>query len=436
MIPAPFRRLNCQVVYYSIGEERLMSGIEKIFERIERSREEVIQLQAELTSRVALGPDNGGTGEHEKAGYIKGLLEAAGSEVLEELRAPDNRAKDGYRPNLIARWGGRGTGPTVWVLSHSDIVPPGDLSLWKSDPYVLKVDGDRIIGRGVEDNHHGFVSSYIAVKAIVETGLNSGRPMGLAIVADEETGSEYGLDYLLKHHRGFFCDHDLIIVPDGGNEEGTMIEVAEKAMLWVKFTVIGRQCHASTPHKGKNSLFGAAKLIQALAQLKERFDLSDDLFSPPESTFEPTKMEANVPNVNTIPGRDVFYMDCRILPRYRVDEVIMASEEIAASIGVELGLEVSVEAVYRQDAAEPTSADAPVVKALARGIMRVTGKEAIPRGIGGGTVAAFFRKAGLPAAVWCTMSDTAHQPNEYCLISNILTDAMILACLFLEDYGE
>ena len=93
----------------------------------------------------------------------------------------------------------------------------------------------------------------------------------------------------------FFKDHDLIIVPDGGNEEGTMIEVAEKSMLWVKFTVIGRQCHASTPQKGKNSLFGAAKLILALSQLKERFDLADNLFRPPESTFESTKMEANVP---------------------------------------------------------------------------------------------------------------------------------------------
>jgi succinyl-diaminopimelate desuccinylase len=410
-----------------------MSKFEEIFRRIERSREDVIELQAELTSRVALGPDNGGTGEHEKTKYIKGLLDVAGPDVLEELRAPDKRAKDGYRPNLIATWRDSRTGPALWVLSHSDIVPPGDLSLWQSDPYTLKVEGDRIIGRGVEDNHHGFVSSYIAVKAIVDSGLKSVRPMGLAIVADEETGSEYGLSYLLNEHQGLFEDHDLIVVPDGGNEEGTMIEVAEKSMLWVKFSVMGRQCHASTPHKGKNSLFGAAKLILALDQLRERFNLTDDLFRPPESTFESTKMEANVPNINTIPGKDVFYMDCRVLPRYRVDDVMKASEDIAAGVGSDLGLQVSVEAVYRQDAAEPTAADAPVVEALAKGIRRVTGKEARPMGIGGGTVAAFFRKAGLPAAVWCTMSDTAHQPNEYCLISNIITDAKILACLFMDD---
>jgi len=56
------------------------------------------------------------------------------------------------------------------VLSHSDIVPPGDPSLWKSEPYELMVDGDRIVGRGVEDNQHGFVSSYLALKAILDSG--------------------------------------------------------------------------------------------------------------------------------------------------------------------------------------------------------------------------------------------------------------------------
>lgn len=408
-----------------------MAELEKVFERIDSYRAEVIELQAALTSRVALGPDNEGSGEHEKARFVKGLLETMNPDVLEEINAPDDRAEDGYRPNLIARWDNGKADQTVWVLSHSDIVPPGDLSLWESDPYQIKVDGDRIIGRGVEDNQHGFISSYLGMKAILEMGQKFGRHVGLAIVADEETGSQYGLSYLLKSHKELFKKQDLIIVPDGGNEEGTMIEVAEKSMLWIKFIVTGKQCHGSTPNKGKNSLFGAAKLIVALERLKGQFDLNDELFTPPVSTFEPTKIEANVPNINTIPGKNVFYMDCRILPRYKVDEILMASKGIIDEVGAELGLQIDMDPVYQQEATEPTSSEAPVVKALARAIKTVTGKEAKPMGIGGGTVAAFFRRVGLPAAVWSTTSDTAHQPNEYCLIPNILTDAKIFACLYL-----
>ena len=408
-----------------------MSELEKIFERIDSYRDDVIKLQADLTSRIALGPDNEGSGEHEKIAFVKDLLKEFDPDFLVEIKAPDERARDGYRPSLVAGWGEMHDQSSVWVLSHADIVPPGDLSLWESDPYQIKVEGDRIFGRGVEDNQHGFVSSYLALKAVLGSDHETLRPVCLAIVADEETGSKYGLQYLLQHHKDLFKKDDLIVVPDAGNEEGTMIEVAEKSMLWIRFIVKGKQCHASTPKKGKNSLFGAASLIVALDQLKARFNLSDDLFRPSVSTFEPTKMEANVPNVNTIPGRNIFYLDCRVLPLYKVDEILAACKEIGAEIGKELGLQIEVKAAHREDAAESTSPDAPVVKALIQAIRKVTGKKAKPMGIGGGTVAAFFRKAGLPAAVWSTISDTAHQPNEYCLISNILTDAKILACLYL-----
>ncbi len=410
-----------------------MSRTEEVFQIIDGYRDEVIDLQRSLTARIALGPENGGSGEHEKTALIRGLLESIHPSSLEEVRAHDERAQDGYRPNLIADWEGAEGAPRVWVLSHSDIVPPGDLSLWESDPYQIDVQGDRIVGRGVEDNQQGFISSYLGLKAVLGSGAGLGRGAGLVVVADEETGSKYGLCYLLQNYRNCFSKDDLIVVPDGGNEDGTMIEVAEKSLLWLRFTVTGRQCHASTPEKGKNSLFGAARLIVSLAELRERFGLSDGLFDPPESTFEPTKMEANVPNVNTIPGKDVFFVDCRILPQYPVDEVLSAAREIASEIETELGLDISIASVYRQEATQPTSVKAPVVKALERTIKRVTGREATPMGIGGGTVAAFFRRAGLPAAVWSTGLGSAHQPNEYCLISNILKDAKIFACLFLGE---
>ena len=411
-----------------------MSELEKIFQNIDGYRDEVIRMQTELTSKVALSPKSEGTGEHEKAAYLREKLEAFGPDLFQEIKAPDPLARDGYRPSLVAKWKGVEKGPTVWVLSHMDVVPPGDLSLWEGDPYKVRVEGDMLIGRGVEDNQHGIVSSYLALKALLEPGKIPKRPVGLAMVADEETGSEFGLDYLLKNHGELFKPEDLIIVPDGGNEEGTMIEVAEKSMLWLKFTVTGKQCHASTPNKGKNSLYGAARIILALDQLKSEFSRMDALFSPPMSTFESTKMEANVPNVNTIPGKNVFYMDCRVIPKYKVDDIIHRARGIAEEVAGEGDLSVLVEPIYRQETNNPTPEDSPVVTALAKAIKRVKGREAKPMGIGGGTVAAFFRQAGLPAAVWLSVPDSAHQPNEFCPISNILSDAKVLACIYMDEY--
>jgi len=414
-----------------------MNGLEGVYKRVDSFRPEIIEMQRELTSRTALGLENGGSGEHDKADYVKEQLSFLKPDSLYEIHAPDERAANGYRPNLVAVWKGRQEGKAVWVLSHLDIVPPGDLSLWTGDPYEIRVEGDKVIGRGVEDNQHGIVSSYFAVKGIVDLKQAFARKVGLVLVADEETGSRYGLGYLLKENRDLFKEDDLIIVPDGGNEEGTMIEIAEKSMLWLKFTITGAQCHASTPQKGKNSLFGVARLILELDELKERFDLKNPIFEPQESTFEPTKIEANVPNINTIPGRDVFYLDCRILPDYKVDEIVEEATAISERLAKELNLTINVEVIHRRDGASPTPEDSPVVTALARAINRVTGLTARPMGIGGGTVAAFFREAGLPAAVWSTISPTAHQPNEYCLITDIITDAKIMATVFyLDSYSR
>lgn len=409
-----------------------MSELEKVFNRIDGYRDEIIHLQKELSARIALGPDNGGTGEHDKAVFLKERLKELSPDLLEEINAPDERARDGYRPNIIAVWGKQDADPMVWALSHTDIVPPGDLSLWKTDPYQATVEGDIITGRGVEDNQHGIISSLLAMKAIMECGIEPKRRIGLAFVADEETGSKYGLEYLLKNRGDLFRPKDIIIVPDGGNRDGSMIEIAEKSMLWVRFAVTGKQCHASTPKEGRNSLYGAARLIIALEGLREIFGLTDELFAPSESTFESTKIEANVPNINTIPGKDVFYMDCRILPRYRVDDILKEIKGITGGIEKELQLSLRVEPVYRQDSVNPTPAESPVVNSLARAIKRVKGLEAQPMGIGGGTVAAFFRRKGLPAAVWVTSPDTAHQPNESCLISDIISDAKVFAHVYME----
>lgn len=408
-----------------------MEDIERIFKRIDTYRELVIELQRELTRRVALGPENGGEGEYEKFMYLKKLIDELKPDSVYEINAPDSRVPQGYRPNMVALWEGAKKDINVWVLSHMDIVPPGDMELWSHDPFKIAIDGDRISGRGVEDNHHGIISPYLAIKAIKEEGLRPGINSGLVMVSDEETGSKYGLSYILNNKRELFSEDDLIIVPDGGDSEGRMIEIAEKSMLWLSFTLEGKQCHASTPEKGNNTLVGASKLIIALEELKDIFNAQDMTFKPPVSTFCPTRMEENVPNVNTIPGRNVFYMDCRVLPCYTADEVFERCKQIASRVAEDTGLKIDVGIRYREDSAPPTPPDAPVVKTLKSAIKRVKGISAEPQGIGGGTVAAFFRKAGLPSAVWLTMPDSAHQPNEFCFIKDILEDAKVFAFIYM-----
>ena len=143
-------------------------------------------------------------------------------------------------------------------MTHMDIVPPGELAQWRGDPFKAWVEGGKIFGRGVEDNQQDLVASLFAVKAFQAENLKPSSNIGIALVADEETGSTKGIDYVLQHSQAF-KKKDLIIVPDAGNKHGTLIEVAEKGILWLKFKTVGKQAHASTPDKGINS-FKAASL--------------------------------------------------------------------------------------------------------------------------------------------------------------------------------
>lgn len=211
-----------------------------------------------------------------------------------------------------------------------------------------------------------------------------------------------------------------------------MIEVAEKSVLWLRVQVSGKQCHASRPALGKNAFRAASHLVVRLDGLAGVFDARDPLYDPPESTFEPTKKEANVPNVNTIPGEDVFFLDCRILPLYPVDDVLKTISGIADEIARTFGVAVDLSPVQKYDAPPATAHDAPVVRALEEAVRDVYGVRAQPRGVGGGTVAAVFRKYGYPAAVWSRYCHMAHQPNEYCLVENMVGNAKVYAHLFLQ----
>ncbi|MFQ6107360.1 MAG: M20 family metallo-hydrolase [Thermoplasmata archaeon] len=398
-----------------------------VFTVLDESKSRMIDSLIGMCRIPALDPGSGGDGELEKVKFLEGLL-AELEIAFERMDAPDDRVSSGIRPNLLARLPGKEK-RTIWIVSHTDVVPPGDLSGWKHDPFDPIVEGDRVIGRGVEDNGQSVISSIYALWAVKKMIDRPNLSAGLALVADEETGSEYGISYLIR--KGAFDEDDIIVVPDRFSAEGSEIEVAEKNILWIRIEVEGKQAHASTPEKGINAHRAGANLITWIDDHLHRvFDMEDPRFKPDRSTFEPTKKEANVPNVNTVPGKDVFYVDCRILPTYSTEEVFKEFEALARRAEREFSVKVTLERVQEESSPE-TPIDSDVVARMQKAIHDVLGAEPKLVGVGGGTCAAHFRKAGFPAVVCGTGDETAHNVNEYAIINNLLKDAKIYAALFM-----
>jgi len=398
---------------------------EQIYSMVESLEEEILQSFMQMLRIPAFSPTNGGEGEGKKAIYLKGILESLDMDEIRVLNAQDTVS----RPNIIAIRHGRDRSKRLWVMTHMDVVPPGDLSLWETDPFEPVVKEGKIFARGAEDNGQELMASIYALKALEKLGITPAMDIGLALVSDEETGSKKGIHFLLD--KGIFRKDDLIIVPDAGNEDATKIEIAEKSIVWLKITTKGRQCHASTPQRGINA-FSAGMRFGLMAEniLKKRFDMENPIFEPPRSTFEPTKKEANVPNINTVPGEDVFYIDSRVLPEIDLDEVLQLLRKTANEVEQETGVSITIEPVQIERAAPPTPADAPVVKLLEAGIRKVWKNDPKPMGIGGGTCAAILRRAGFNTVVWGRIDEMAHAPNEYAWIGNIIGDTKVYALLY------
>jgi succinyl-diaminopimelate desuccinylase len=407
-------------------------NLNTVFTKIESYKDQMIQMQGKLTEIPAIAPESGGKGEWEKAKLIKSYMMEIGFDKIEEYNCPDPRTAEGTRPNLVGIIYGKDRSKTIWVMSHIDVVPEGDRSKWNSDPFKIKVEGDKVFGRGTEDNQQAIVTSLYSIKALRDLNITPKYNIGVIIVSDEETGSKYGIDYVVKNATNIFTKKDLIIVPDAGDEKGEMIEVAEKGILWVKFTTKGKQTHGSTPGKGINAHRAAAALIMKLNNLYKDFGYKDKVFDPAISTFEPTKKENNIPNINTVPGEDIFYADCRILPKYSIDSVLKKMKSYCKEIEKKYKVKISMDIPQRADAAPATPVDAEVVLALKKAVKTVLKINGKPMGIGGGTVAAFFRKAGYHAVCWTRLDDTLHGPNEFCKISNLLGDAKVFAHVYMD----
>ena len=410
-----------------------MKNLETIQTWLAAQRGRMIDLQKKLAACQALAPESGGDGEFEKCLLLEKELAALGLPSGERFDAPDSRVSAGFRPNLVVTIPGRRS-EAVWIMTHLDVVPPGDLSKWDSNPWTVVEKDGKLFGRGVEDNQQGLVSSVCAALAFVENGIVPDYTIKLLFVADEEVGSTYGIRFLLEHHRLFGAE-DLILIPDGGDPAGDAMEIAEKNILWLRITTRGVQTHASRPDQGVNAHLAGCALALELNALEQHFNARDTLFEPDRSTIQPTRKEANVPNVNTIPGEDVFYLDCRILPRYSLAEVL---EQISlAAKRIEERYRVSISwRIDQQIESKATPKDAPVVLALARAIELVYGATARPIGVGGGTVAAELRNNGYNAVVWSRMDETAHQPNEYCVLDYLCGDAAVMAALMLGEASE
>ena len=152
--------------------------------------------------------------------------------------------------------------PALILQGHVDVVPPGDRTRWRSEPFTPTAVGGRIRGRGACDMKAGVAANLAAAAALAAAGIRTRNPFALHSVIAEEDGGLGAFGTLARGHTGSAC---IITEPT----HGTLI-TANAGALTFTLEVPGRATHASTAYVGSNAITSYLPIHSELAALQER----------------------------------------------------------------------------------------------------------------------------------------------------------------------
>jgi len=201
--------------------------------------------------------------------------------------------------NLYARFG---TGsPYLLFAGHTDVVPTGDLSLWKHDPFAAVIDDGNIYGRGATDMKGGVACMIVAALRFLEKNPGFSGSVGFLITGDEEGIAVNGTVKLLNwaHEQGERFDYCILGEPTNPDRLGEMMKIGRRGSQSGRLTVHGKQGHVGYPELAHNPVPDMMKLIQAL--LATPLDHGTEHFGP--SNLEVTSVDTGNPATNVIPAK-------------------------------------------------------------------------------------------------------------------------------------
>jgi succinyl-diaminopimelate desuccinylase len=271
-----------------------------------------LELTRQLIERRSITPEDGGCQE-----LIAARLQKSGFRC--------ESMKFGEVTNLWARRGS--SHPVVCFAGHTDVVPTGPLSEWKSDPFVPTIRDGKLYGRGAADMKSSIACFVVAAERFVAERPQHSGSIGLLITSDEEGAAVDGTVRVVEKlkARNELVDYCIVGEPSSVDILGDTLKFGRRGSLSGKLTVRGVQGHVAYPHLVKNPIH---LLAPALAQLvRTEWDRGNDAFPP--TSFQVSNIHAGTGAGNVVPGTVVVDFNFRFCTestdaalKARVEEVL------------------------------------------------------------------------------------------------------------------
>jgi succinyl-diaminopimelate desuccinylase len=216
-------------------------------------------------------------------------------------------AMDPVRQSLLAEIGVMDADPVLLFHAHIDTVPSGDFSRWTYSPFEGSLSGDCVYGRGAGDAKGSVAAQLAAFLALARSGMiRKGRIM-LAIVADEESGGEFGTRWL--HDDGKLAA-DVVVI---GEQTNNQISIAERVACGIDLTVYGKSAHGAMPWEGENAVLKTCRAIAYLFEnLTPRLEARKHPYLP-APTLNVGRIQGGI-QWSIVPEVCMVEMDRRLIP--------------------------------------------------------------------------------------------------------------------------
>lgn len=412
--------------------------IDRLLQRIEARTDDLVTLTADLIRFPTVNPP--GEAYRPCAEFIGERLKKRGFgvELIRGEGTPGD--SDRYpRVNVIARFDGRSPGPTVHFNSHIDVVEAGEG--WTVDPFAGVVKDGRVYGRGACDMKGGLAASVIAVEAFMEAYPDFPGAIEISGTVDEESGGFGGVAYLAG--KGYFSKPkvDHVIIPEPLNKD--RICLGHRGVWWAEIETLGEIAHGSMPFLGDNAVRHMGAVLAAFeADLFPALDRKQT-----SMPVVPEGARRSTMNINSIHGGQTedfrpglpspnvpdscrLTIDRRFLLEEKLDEVKREVTDILDRLKRDRRkFDYRIRDVME---VQPTMTerDAPVVKAVAEGIMQVFEREpdyVISPGTYDQKHVARIGHLFDCIAYGPGILDLAHRPDEWVGIEDMMQSAKVMA---------
>lgn len=355
----------------------------------------VLALAAELIGRRSLTPDDAGCCE---------LL----AERLGRIGFRHERLDAAGVTNL---WASHGSGSplTIWA-GHTDVVPPGPLESWHSDPFAPEVRAGVLYGRGAADMKSGIAAAVCAAERLLAKGPIRGM-LAFLITSDEEGYARHGTRHVVEvlKARGLAPDYAIVGEASSHQSLGDRIVVGRRGSLGCNLRVHGKQGHVAYPERADNALH---RLSRALAELIEtEWDRGNAHFPP--TSFQVSNVHGGTGANNVIPG----HAEAVFNFRYGTES---AAEGLKGRVEAVLDRHCpNREAEWWHTGQPFLTRRGPLIEATEAAIGAVTGLSPEPFTGGGTSDARFLAPWGAEVVEIGPINESIHKPDEHVRVADL-----------------